>query len=40
MNDSKHAALACDVFIVGGGLVGLSLGIGLAGAGLDVVVAD
>ncbi len=29
-----------DVAIVGGGLVGLSLGIGLAQAGLDVVVVD
>ena len=31
---------ACDVAIVGGGLVGLSLALALAGAGLRVVVVD
>ncbi|MFM8989378.1 MAG: FAD-dependent oxidoreductase, partial [Alphaproteobacteria bacterium] len=30
----------CDVAIVGGGLVGLSLALALAGAGLRVVVVD
>ncbi|MBM3482877.1 MAG: FAD-binding protein [Alphaproteobacteria bacterium] len=34
------AARRADVVIAGGGLVGLSLGIALAKAGLDVVVAD
>ena len=30
----------CDVAIVGGGLVGLSLALALAGSGLQVVVVD
>jgi 2-octaprenyl-6-methoxyphenol hydroxylase len=37
---APSADLGCDVAIVGGGLVGLSLALALAGAGLAVVVVD
>ena len=47
MHDGSNATdapagevLQADVLVVGGGLVGLSLGIGLAQGGLDVVVVD
>ena len=30
----------CEILIVGGGMVGLSLGVALAGAGLDVLLVD
>lgn len=36
----RKETISADVAIAGGGMVGLSLGIGLAGAGLDVVVID
>jgi 2-octaprenyl-6-methoxyphenol hydroxylase len=36
----QTAAIEADVLVVGGGLVGLSLGIGLAQGGLDVAVVD
>ena len=32
--------IACDVVIAGGGLVGLTLGVALAGAGVETVVVD
>jgi 2-octaprenyl-6-methoxyphenol hydroxylase len=37
---NKEAALDSDVLIVGGGLVGLTLGIALAGAGVSCTVID
>ncbi|MET4805678.1 2-octaprenyl-6-methoxyphenol hydroxylase [Limibacillus sp. MBR-115] len=36
----KNPNLECDVLIIGGGLVGLTLGHALAGAGLSAVVLD
>lgn len=40
MSDHETESTQCEVLIVGGGLVGLSLGLTLAGAGMEVVVVD
>ena len=40
MSGERPEALSTDVFIAGGGMVGMTLGVALADAGLAVVVAD
>ncbi len=40
MVDKASRALQCEVLVVGGGMVGLTLGLTLAGAGVEVVVVD
>ena len=40
MTDQAGETIHCEVLVAGGGLVGLSLGLTLASAGIDVVVVD